>query len=418
MNTTKSFPKDKCMDNTLKLLLEGYLFIPSRCKRYKSDLFQTRMMGQKAICMTGADAAEIFYNNQLFTRKGAMPKRIQRTLFGVKAIQTTVGEEHIKRKSLFMSMMTPSRIDRLVNLTRREWEKSSKQWSNRDHIVLFDEATVILCRAACKWSGVPIRRSETRALAENLSAMIDAFGAVGPRYWKGRCARIRTEKWMKKMIKDVRSGKILVPAASILQRIAFFKDSDGKLLKSKVAAIEMINILRPITAIATYITFGALAMHLYPECKKSLQTDEGNYSHMFVQEIRRYFPFGPFLGARVKNDFIYNSYLFQKGTLVFLDLYGTNHDPRIWKKPYRFWPEHFKYRDGSPYDFIPQGGGDYDKGTRCPGEWVTIELLKLSMNYLANCLEYDVPSQDLSYSMRRMPTIPKSKFIIKNIRRY
>lgn len=416
MYSMKSIPKNRCLDNTIKLLLEGYLFIPSRCKRYQSDIFQTRLMGKKVICMSGSDAAEIFYDNKLFTRKGVIPKRIQRSLFGVKAIQTTVGDEHKKRKNLFMSMMTPARIDHLVLLTKREWEKSSKKLTSQARIQLFDEAAVILCRAACKWSGVPIRRSETRELSKNLSYMVDAFGAVGPRYWRGRLARIRTEKWMKRMIRDVRRGKIIVPTSSLLYKVAFYKDSDGMLLPSKIAGIEMINILRPITAIATYITFGALAMHLFPEYKRKLQIDDGNYSHMFAQEVRRYYPFGPFIGAKVRNDFIYNRYLFKKDTLVFLDLYGTNHDPRIWKKPYQFWPEHFKYRDGNPYDFIPQGGGDYYKGTRCPGEWITIELIKVSINHLANCIDYDVPSQNLSYSMRRIPTLPKSKFIIENVR--
>ena len=43
-----------------------------------------------------------------------------------------------------------------------------------------------------------------------------------------------------------------------------------KVIDAKLAAIELINILRPITAIATYITFGALALYKYPRCKESL----------------------------------------------------------------------------------------------------------------------------------------------------
>ncbi|MBH1940167.1 cytochrome P450 [Mobilitalea sibirica] len=412
----RTIPKDRCIDNTCKLLMEGYLFIPNRCRRYKTDLFQTRLMGQKVICLSGEDAAEIFYNNHLFTRKGAIPKRIQKTLFGKKAIQTMDGPDHKHRKSMFLSMMTPNRMDRLVKITEKQWLKSAKQWERKDRIILFNEAGKILCRSACQWAGVPIRKSEVTQRAKDFSAMIDAFGAVGPRHWKGRCARNRCEKWMKQIIKDTRCEKIYVPEGTALHDIAFYRDAKGKLLRPKIAGIEIINVLRPITAIATYITFGAVAMHTNPECEKKIQYDEDNYTHMFAQEVRRYYPFGPFLGARVRNDFLYNHQLFRKGTLVFLDLYGTDHDARIWYQPNHFWPERFKYRKGSPYDFIPQGGGNYDTGHRCPGEWITTMLIKVSMSFLANHLKYKVPLQDLGYSLRRMPTLPKSKFIMQKIK--
>ncbi len=31
-------------DSTLALLFEGYTFIPKRCQRYRSDIFETRLM--------------------------------------------------------------------------------------------------------------------------------------------------------------------------------------------------------------------------------------------------------------------------------------------------------------------------------------------------------------------------------------
>lgn len=416
MTANTQIPEEKCLDNTCKLLMEGYLFMPNRFRKYNSDLFVTRLMGQKVICMRGEDAAEIFYDNQLFTRKGAVPKRIQKTLFGVKAIQTMDGAAHRHRKSFFMSLMTPESIDRLVAITKSRLKKNSKKWAVKGSIVLFDEMSILFCQAACQWSGVPLRQSETSQRAKDLSAMVDAFGAVGPRYWCGRCARIRTECWMKKIIGEVRRGRLSVPSDSVLHRIAFYREPNGSLLNLKLAGIEMINILRPITAIATYVTFGALALHQNPVCKKKLREGEKNYSHMFAQEVRRYFPFGPFLGARVKEDFIYMKHYFRKGTLVFLDLYGTDHDSRIWNNPTEFIPERFALRNGTPFDFIPQGGGDASKGHRCPGEWITVELIKAAMEYLSGHLEYEVPLQDFGYSLRRMPTLPKSGFLISRVK--
>src|SRR3546814_10555834 len=59
-----------------------------------------------------------------------------------------------------------------------------------------------------------------------------------------------------------------------------------------------------------------------------------------------------------------------------LDLHGTNRDRRSWDAPEEFRPERFRRWDGSPFNFIPQGGGSHDLNHRCPGEWITIELMK------------------------------------------
>lgn len=108
---------------------------------------------------------------------------------------------------------------------------------------------------------------------------------------------------------------------------------------------------------------------------------------------------------------------FEKGTLTLLDLYGTNHDTNIWGNPEVFQPSRFENWDGSPFSFIPQGGGDYYLGHRCAGEWVTIEMMKVSLDFLVNQMTYDVPEQDLSYSKVSIPSLPKSKVIINNVQR-
>lgn len=40
-------------DSTLALLSEGYAFVPRRCERYGSDVFETRLMLTRAVCMMG-----------------------------------------------------------------------------------------------------------------------------------------------------------------------------------------------------------------------------------------------------------------------------------------------------------------------------------------------------------------------------
>src|SRR5699024_1594863 len=226
---------------------------------------------------------------------------------------------------------------------------------------------------------------------------------VGPRYWQGRTARERTNKWAKAVIKNVRKGNIIPSENTPLHVIAWHRDLSGKLLNTKVAAVELINMLRPIVAIARYVTFGALALHSYPKVRERLEEDPENYSQPFVQEVRRFYPFTPFLGARVHSDFTWKNHRFKKGTLVLLDVYGANHNPKIWKDPGKFNPERFSDWEGTPFNFIPQGGGEYSLGHRCAGERVTIEMMRASLVFLTERMEYDVPKQDLHFSLVRMP---------------
>ncbi|WP_226038546.1 cytochrome P450 [Aquibacillus saliphilus] len=416
MALNEHIPHDKKLDNSLTLMQEGYLFISNRVERYHSDIFEARLMGQRVICMSGAQAAEIFYDDKKFQRKGAAPKRVQKTLFGENAIQSMDDDAHIHRKLLFISLMTPPQQERLASMVMEHWTASITEWQRADMVVLFEEAKDILCKVACRWAGVPLKESEIKERADDFIAMVYAFGKVGPEHWKGRRARTRTEAWIKGVIQDVRDGKLVASEGSALYEMAFYKKIDGSQLNTKMAAVELINVLRPIVAIATFITYSALALLEHPENKDKLRYGTSEDYQRFAQEVRRYYPFGPFLGARVRNGFIWKDCKFKEGMLVLLDMYGTNHDARLWDNPNQFRPDRFKEWQGSLFDFIPQGGGDPAKGHRCPGEGITVEVMKKSLDFLVNKIDFEIPNQDLNYSLDEMPTLPKSGFIMSNIK--
>lgn len=409
-------PKDKGIDNTFDLLEEGYLFIKNRVNLYQSNIFETHLLGEKVICISGEEASKLFYDSELFQRNGAAPKRIQKTLFGVSAIQTMDDEAHLHRKQLFMSLTAPTHQKQLAKLTMEKWMASINKWKTADEVILFDESKNILCQVACHWAGVPLAESELKSRADDFSTMVDSFGAIGPRHWKGRRARTRTENWIEGIIESVRNGKLKIKEDSPLYTISFYRELDGTQLDSKMAAIELINLIRPIIAISTFITFTALALHKHQEHKDNLMLGKDDDFEMFVEEVRRYYPFVPFVGARVRKDFNWNKCEFKKGMLVLLDIYGTNHSSQIYDNPYEFLPSRFKEHKDNLFDFIPQGGGNPNITHRCPGEGITTEIMKASLDFLINKIEFEVPNQDLSYNLSRIPTLPESGFIIKNIR--
>ncbi|UNT53633.1 cytochrome P450 [Lysinibacillus capsici] len=417
MTDKNQMPREEGIDHSLSLLREGYLYILNRCKSFNSNNFETRLLGKKAICLKGKEAAEVFYDIEKFQRKDVAPNRVIQTLFGKNGVQALDGQAHQHRKEMFMSIMSREGLQYLSDITKIQWETALNKWEQMDEVILYEEVKEVLCRTACKWAGIPLEEEDVKKMTKNLAAMFETPTAVGPNHWLGRNARNKVENWIGQLVDKVRNGEINPPEDTALNRFTWHRDLEGSLLDTETVAVEVINILRPIVAIAIFINFTILALHHYPEEREKLESSDEKYAQMFVQEIRRFYPFFPFVAALVKKNFIWKGYNFEEGTLTLLDLYGTNHEPEVWGNPEVFSPERFADWNGSPFSFIPQGGGDYFMGHRCAGEWVTIEVMKVSLDYLAKRMEYAVPNQDLSYSMVSMPSIPRSKIILKNVKR-
>lgn len=428
---TQKMPRDPGLDSTLALAREGYLFISNRCERLGTDVFQTRLALEKTICMRGEDAARVFYDTTRFKRSGAAPSFVQKTLFGKGGVQSLDGEAHRHRKHMFVhELMQPEGIRQLASHMSGQWKTYIAKWQKMHRVVLYHEVCEILCRAACAWAGVPLAEAEVEKRTRDLSLLFDGASGLGLEHWRARRARDRSEEWIGELIEQLRArsekaeaqkrGSVTtggVPHDSAFYAITWHRDLNGELLPTDIAAVEVLNVVRPIVAVAHYITLAALALHHFPDCLEELQSDapDENFQH-FVQEVRRYYPFFPFAAALVKEDFAWRDYHFPRGTRVLLDLYGTNHDPHVWDQPEEFNPERFRTRTDDAYDFIPQGGGDYETNHRCPGEWITISLIKVAVDLLCNSMVYDVPEQNLHVSYSDMPATPQSRFIMENVR--
>ena len=265
-----SIPSAKGIDSTLALLRNPYGFIPDTCRDLEGDLFETRILFQKTICMTGAAAAEVFYSEDGLVRAGSMPKRIQRTLLGEKGIQGLDGEAHRHRKRMFMSLMASERIEALENTTRDLLDRYARDWQAAEKVVLYDEVREILTRAACAWSGVPLPEAEVETRTAQMTALFQDAGAVGWKHWGARLARHRAERWIAGIIERVRDGSLQTGQESAAHVVATWRDLNGELLTSKVAAVELLNVVRPIVAVSAFIAQAAHALHRHPEWRQKL----------------------------------------------------------------------------------------------------------------------------------------------------
>jgi fatty-acid peroxygenase len=419
---TRPAPRDRAFDSTLSLLREGYEFIGNRCRDLRTDIFVTRLLGKRVVCLQGRHAAAVFYDEQRFQRAGAVPRRVVTSLFGKGGVQGLDGSTHRRRKELFLSLMSQARLQNLLDLTEEEFRLAVANWQGQAEVVLFDEVSRLLTRAVCRWAGVPLPPQQVAARARDFTDMVDAFGGVGPRLWKGKLARARAEAWIRSVIRAIRSPGSHAEPLAAAHVIAAHRDELGALLPEKIAAVELINLLRPTVAITWYVTFAALALREHPAVRERLTTEPGafeanGYAHRFIQEVRRFYPFTPFVGAKVKQAFEWNGHHFSEGQLALLDVYGSLRDPEVWTEPERFRPDRFQNWQGTAYDFIPQGGGPL-LGHRCAGEWITLQTLAVAVRYLTCHIDYEVVAdQDLSLDLSRMPTAPNSGFVLRRVRR-
>lgn len=408
-----SIPRDSIFDSSLALLKEGNTFIYNRCKKLNSDIFETRLLLKKTVCIQGKEAAKAFYKEGRFTRQGAIPKSVLWSLQDEGSVATLNDEAHHQRKAMFMSMMTQAAIEKLLQHTAHHWQQAIGNWKTMDKVVLLPELEKIICAAVCQWIGIKLTAEETASRSKEIGAMIDGAGSVGWRNWRGLFWRRRTEKWLQRCILKTRNGEFQPEQNSPLFIIAFFKDENGQQLDTDIAAVELLNIVRPTVAVARYILFCAFALQQYPQCRQNV-CNTADYADYFVQEVRRFYPFFPFVGGIVRQPFSWQGYDFTPGLRVLLDIYGSNRDPREWDRPTCFKPERFAQRTDDSYTFIPQGGGDVLFNHRCAGEWITTALMKQAVLILTQ-LRYQVVTSGVELLLHRMPAVLSPEFTITHV---
>ncbi|WP_221361524.1 cytochrome P450 [Streptomyces beigongshangae] len=402
------------LDSSPALLAKGYTWLPDRWRRTDGPVVRARLMGQHTVALRGPEAVRFFYDERHVERRSALPEPVLSTLFGHDAVHTLDGPAHRVRKEMFLSLLTGAQaVAGLVECVTAVWDETVASWPGRPSVVLFDETSRILTRGVCRWAGIPLVDDEE--VARDLVALVDGFATPGPRHWRARRARTRCETWLAQLVEDVRAGTVTAPAGSALEAVVLHRDLDGEFLGPRAAAVELLNVVRPTVAVSWFVTYAGHALHHRPGVRERLREGDPAYAAAFAHELRRFYPFAPFVGGHAVTDLRWRGELIPAGTLVLLDLFGQNHDPRLWDEPYVFDPRRFVERPPHRDELVPQGGGDPAAGHRCPGEDMTVALLWALGPRLAR-LEYDVPGQDLRIPLNRLPARVRSGFVMESVR--
>jgi fatty-acid peroxygenase len=394
-------------DRTLQLIRQGYLW--GARLRDGAVAVPTRLAGRRAVVLGGADGVRRFYDPRL-QRRGAFPPPIKLVLFGPGTVHGLDDEEHHARKAMVLEVLTAPAIAELTRLAEHEWTTAIQQWPRRKSVVLFDEAVRILGRSALAWAGVPDHEDLQRR-AHQMANVVDGFAKPGPAYVRAVQARVQLAAWTQGLIRRTRQGEITPADDSALRAVARAQDRRGRLLPTRVAATELLNLVRPTVAVAWFVAFAGLALHEHPDWRDRIANDDEQALLAFCQEVRRHYPFTPWLAALARRAQDVQGVRVGRWGLVVLDVYGTLHDPNSWSEPDSFRPERFLNSDVDPNLLVPQGGGEVATGHRCPGEDVVLAMLRVAVRALAR-LPNTLPDQDLSYDLTEILTRPRSGVVL------
>lgn len=408
-------PRAPLLDASLAMKRDPYRFVSRQARALGSDVFATRLLLRETICLTGSEAAELFYDPRRFRRHGAAPAALQKTLLGRRGVQTLDGDAHLHRKRMFLSLLAPERVAQLADGVAGEWRRAAERWRGQRRTELYGALHEPTTRAVCAWAGVPLAEAERAERTRQLTALFDAAGSPSG-HWASRRARRRSERWAASLVESVRARRWRPAEETAVARIAVHRERDGAPLDLRTAAVELLNVLRPVVAVSVWVVLVAHALHEHPEWRAKLAGAPEPESDAFVQEVRRWYPFFPAVPGLVREDFTWRGFSFRAGTRALLDLHGTNRDPRAWPAPDAFRPERFLGCVPGPFAFVPQGGGDPHQHHRCPGEGLALALMKRALRLLTSELDYRVPAQDLALDWSRLPALPRSRFVVEAVR--
>lgn len=386
-------------DATLRFARDGYAFGIRGYRDVGADAFRTRLMGRSVVVARGAEAAHVFGAGG-FRRSGAIPRSTMHLLQDEGSVQALEGERHRERRAL-MSEFAEGGRGTLVSLFRSEWEAEVEK-SLGVRVQILDLASVALARAALRWVGLALPAVEEKEIAADLRSMIDRAASVGPVNWAARARRRRMEDWAGGLIDDARARGENI---TIVGRLAHHEE-DGRRLDTAVAAVELLNLLRPVVAVARFVAFAAHALHHHPDWRARVGEGAESSTRWMADEVRRFYPFFPVIGGVATDPFRLHGVDFPAGQWMLLDLYGTDHSPHLWRQPDAFDP--FRFADASPKAIVAQGAGEGLGTHRCPGELATSDLIAAALSLLVSGRPYEVPIQDLRISLRRIPAQPES----------
>jgi fatty-acid peroxygenase len=393
------------------LLRHGYRAIARAREPHgrEQDVFVSRLLGRRTVVVRGDLGARLLYDEQRIRRQGAVPRALAALLFGRDAVHGLDGAAHRARKRIFLDLLTPDSVDALAGEVDRGLGRAMTEWALTPSTRLHDGLVRVYGDAVLAWAGTACAGSESEDVSRDLAAIVAGFGFAGSAYPRAWRARRRADAWARDRVLRARRGDLKPPEGTALHA---FSLGAGASLPVSVAAVDLLNVLRPTVAVSWLAPFAVLSLSQHPEWGRALLAPDGDRAlEAFAHEVRRRTPFVPALTGLATTPFRAGSHEVRVGDRLLLDVPGTNLHADSWPSPTDFRPERFLVEEPGPYRFVPQGGGG-PHGHRCPGEGVTTALLTTTLRHFAGA-RFTLVSPDVRTDT--MPTLPSGGLVVRDL---
>ncbi|KAF2324307.1 hypothetical protein GH714_012163 [Hevea brasiliensis] len=118
------------------------------------------------------------------------------------------------------------------------------------------------------------------------------------------------------------------------------------------------------------------------------------YVCAIINETLRMYPPGPLLMPHESSqDCTVGGYRVPRGTMLLVNMWAIQNDPKIWVDPEKFRPERFEDNEGmrDGFKFLPFGTGR----RRCPGDGLAMCVIGLTLGSLIQCFEWEKANEEM-----------------------
>lgn len=354
-------------DLAWRLLRDGYAAVDlDRRARGGRPTYATRLLGRRAVVLGEPEGVEVFYDEGLVRRRDAVPPPLAWLLFGRGALHARDGEPHRARKEQVIGWLDPGSTAGIAREVGAGLAAALELDATRPRDVALHPLLVdLLGPAVIAWAGIDVAPRTARARAAELARVVDGFGFAGLAYPRAWVARLRTDAWLRGVLREVRAGRRSAPSGSLLAEVT----GPGWPEDLRGSAVMLHNVLRPTVAAAWLAAAAVEEVARADAGTRRRLVEDPAARHAFAEDVRRRAPFVPVLAGRARRATRVGAgpaaVAVREGDLLVLDVHGLDHrgtDHRGGGDP----------RDGLVA--VPQGGGPA-LGHRCPGESLTSQVL-------------------------------------------
>ncbi|KAJ3694110.1 hypothetical protein LUZ60_009590 [Juncus effusus] len=204
----------------------------------------------------------------------------------------------------------------------------------------------------------------------------------------------------------VRVGK----SKTMIDRLLELQKSDSEKFSDFVIRNISITLLLGGTETTANTLEWAMALLLnnpdiFDKAKLEIETHVGNnrliqdsdmanlpYLNCIILETLRLYPSGPLLAPHESREEIsLGGYEIPKGTMLLVNIYQIQRDPKNWEDPAKFKPERFENGDAAEKWMRPFGMGR----RRCPGEALAMSGMGIMLGTLIQCFDWEKMGEEL-----------------------